>query len=223
MQNWSRRSALSCFGSSVLFIGFKKKVIQICCSYIETRLSSCEYYCLVFFACKTGVHCTINSDSSVSLCDFEVTKLNAPVSPFACALFMAAYLPYSSTLLSVQPLTRLYESVLSLTNPPTLILNWMIFIYFIYLSATRWPGKSSRYSEWLQAWRPSPGRVKNFLLPTSSRPVLGSTQPPILCVPGSLSPGVKRPGREADHSSPSSAEVKQMWIDTSTPPYAFMA
>jgi hypothetical protein len=36
-----------------------------------------------------------------------------------------------------------------------------------------------------------------------------------------LHPGVKRPGREADHSPPS-AEVKKMWIYTSTPPYAFM-
>jgi hypothetical protein len=36
-------------------------------------------------------------------------------------------------------------------------------------------------------------------------------------------PGVTRPGREADHSPPASAEVKQMWIYTSTLPYAFMA
>jgi hypothetical protein len=34
---------------------------------------------------------------------------------------------------------------------------------------------------------------------------------------------VKRPWREADHSYPSSAEVKKMWIYTSTPPYTFMA
>jgi hypothetical protein len=40
---------------------------------------------------------------------------------------------------------------------------------------------------------------------------------------GALSPGVKWQGREADHSSPASAEVKKMWIYTSTPPYAFMA
>jgi hypothetical protein len=38
-----------------------------------------------------------------------------------------------------------------------------------------------------------------------------------------LSPGVKRPGREADRSPPASAKVKKMWIYTSTPPYAFMA
>jgi hypothetical protein len=40
---------------------------------------------------------------------------------------------------------------------------------------------------------------------------------------GALSQGLKRPGREADRSPPSSAEVKKMWIYTSTPPYAFMA
>jgi hypothetical protein len=36
-------------------------------------------------------------------------------------------------------------------------------------------------------------------------------------------PGVKRQGRETDHSPPTSAEVKKMWIYTSTPPYVFMA
>jgi hypothetical protein len=40
---------------------------------------------------------------------------------------------------------------------------------------------------------------------------------------GSSFPGLKRPGREADHSPSTSAEVKKMWIYTSTPPYAFMA
>jgi hypothetical protein len=37
---------------------------------------------------------------------------------------------------------------------------------------------------------------------------LGPTQPPIQWVPGALSLGVKRPGREADHSPPN-AEVKE--------------
>jgi hypothetical protein len=36
-------------------------------------------------------------------------------------------------------------------------------------------------------------------------------------------PGVKRPGRQADRSPPTSAEVKNMWIYTSAAPYAFMA
>jgi hypothetical protein len=50
--------------------------------------------------------------------------------------------------------------------------------------------------------------------------------PPILLsnwYRGLFSLGVKLPGREADHSPPASAEVKKMWLYTSTPPYAFMA
>jgi len=39
-----------------------------------------------------------------------------------------------------------------------------------------------------------------FFLTTASRPPLRSTQPPILWVPGGFSLGVKRPGRESDHS-----------------------
>jgi hypothetical protein len=81
----------------------------------------------------------------------------------------------------------------------------------------------SRYSDWLRAGRlrgrsSSPGRVKNFLFSTSSRPALGPTQPPIQRVLGAVSPGVKRPEREADHSPPANTEVKKMWIYTSTPP-----
>jgi hypothetical protein len=41
-------------------------------------------------------------------------------------------------------------------------------------------------------------------------------------VQGSLSQGIKQQRREADYSS-TSAEVKKMWIYTSTPPYVFMA
>jgi hypothetical protein len=43
---------------------------------------------------------------------------------------------------------------------------------------------------------------------TASRPALGPTKPHIEWVPGALSLRVKRPGREADNSLPSSAEVK---------------
>jgi hypothetical protein len=46
-----------------------------------------------------------------------------------------------------------------------------------------------------------------------------STQPPIQWD----FPGVKQPGREADHSPPSSVEVKNIWSYTSTQPYVFMA
>jgi len=37
---------------------------------------------------------------------------------------------------------------------------------------------------------------------------MGPTQPPIQWVPAALTLGVKRPGREADNSPPSSAEVR---------------
>jgi hypothetical protein len=43
-----------------------------------------------------------------------------------------------------------------------------------------------------------------FPLTSVSRPALEPTQPPVQWVPGVLSP---RPGRDADHSPPSSAEV----------------
>jgi hypothetical protein len=57
-----------------------------------------------------------------------------------------------------------------------------------------------------------------FLYTTESRPALGPTQPLIQWVAVVLSLGVKRPGGEADHSPPSSVEVKNVWSYTSTPP-----
>jgi hypothetical protein len=49
----------------------------------------------------------------------------------------------------------------------------------------------------------------NVLFSTASRTALGPTKPPIQWVLGALSVGVKRPGREAFYSPPSSAEVKE--------------
>jgi hypothetical protein len=69
------------------------------------------------------------------------------------------------------------------------------------------------------SWR----RLGIFLFTTASRTALGPTQPPIQWVPGVPSLEVKRPGREADHSPTSSAEVKNAWSYTSTPLYVFMA
>jgi hypothetical protein len=43
-----------------------------------------------------------------------------------------------------------------------------------------------------------------------------ATQPPIKWEPRALSPGVKRPGREADHSPASSIEFKNTWCYTTT-------
>jgi hypothetical protein len=81
--------------------------------------------------------------------------------------------------------------------------------------AAGWTAEGSEYS--------GPGRGKFFLFSTSSRPVLGPTQSSFQWLPRALSPGVTRPGREADHSPPTSAEFKNTWIYTSTPPHVFMA
>jgi hypothetical protein len=62
-----------------------------------------------------------------------------------------------------------------------------------------------------------------FLFATASGTALGPTQPPLQWIPGALSLGIKGPGREADHSPPSNAEVKNAWSYTSTPQYVFMA
>jgi hypothetical protein len=58
--------------------------------------------------------------------------------------------------------------------------------------------------------------LRIFLFTTESRPALGPTQPNIQGIPGSLSLGLKRPRREADHSPPSSAKLVCSY--TSTPP-----
>jgi hypothetical protein len=59
----------------------------------------------------------------------------------------------------------------------------------------------------------------NFDYSVHIAPVMGTTQPPIKWVPGALSPQVKRPRRVAGRSPPTSAEVKNAWIYTSTPSY----
>jgi hypothetical protein len=84
-----------------------------------------------------------------------------------------------------------------------------------------------RYSGWLRAGWPRgtssrSDRVKNVLFFTSSRPALGPTPASYPMGTGGFSRRVKWPGREADHSHPTSEEVKKMWNYTSTPPYALM-
>jgi hypothetical protein len=70
-----------------------------------------------------------------------------------------------------------------------------------------------------------------FRVPVRSRIFSSLNRPDRLWCPpnlssgymGAVSPGIKRPGSEADHPPPASAEVKKMWIYTSTVPYTFMA
>jgi hypothetical protein len=95
---------------------------------------------------------------------------------------------------------------------------WNIFKHFI-----RWfkpinistfptsePNYINRYSDGLRASRPGFDcrRGKIFLFSIASRMALRPTKPPIRRVPGEISPGIKWPGREADHSPPSTANVK---------------
>jgi hypothetical protein len=84
----------------------------------------------------------------------------------------------------------------------------------VWWLATGWTAETS---EFVSRWG------ENSLFFTSSRPALGLNHPLIYLEPGSLSPGIKWPVREVDHSRPNSAEVKKTWIYTSTPSYIFMA
>jgi hypothetical protein len=91
-------------------------------------------------------------------------------------------------------------------------LIFVSFVYFIFKEvywATGWKIGVLGFDSW---WG-----LGIFLFTTMSRLALGLTQPPIQWVSGEISLGVKRPGREADHSPPSSAEVRNAWSYTSTP------
>jgi hypothetical protein len=69
----------------------------------------------------------------------------------------------------------------------------------------------------------SPGRVKMFSLLHIVQTGSGVYPTSYKMGTGGSFPGVKRQGPEADHSPPTSAEVKNMWIYISTPLYVFMA
>jgi hypothetical protein len=60
-------------------------------------------------------------------------------------------------------------------------------------------------------------------LSTASRPALGPNQPLIQLVLGIFYSWVNRPEREADHSPPFSAKVKNTWSYTSTPPCVLLS
>jgi hypothetical protein len=62
-----------------------------------------------------------------------------------------------------------------------------------------------------------------IIFTTASRMALGPTQPPIQWLIETLFLGVKRPGRESDHSPTSSAEVKNALIISPLPQYVFTA
>jgi hypothetical protein len=63
------------------------------------------------------------------------------------------------------------------------------------------------------------------LFPLRHRVPTGPGAHPAYCLMGigALSPAVKRQGREGVRSPPSTAEFKNAWSYTSTPPYVFVA
>jgi hypothetical protein len=127
--------------------------------------------------------------------------------------------------LEVMPYSSIQELFGSNLGQETAYLDWGFSWFYKYPRS--WDsivGLVTGYE--LDVWEAGdwvPEGSRNFLFSTSSRPSLRSTQPPIQPMgTGALSPGVKRQGCEADHSPPASAEVKKMWIYTSTLPYGFM-
>jgi len=56
-----------------------------------------------------------------------------------------------------------------------------------------------------------------LLSPKTTRPALGSTQPPVHWVLGFFPPLVKQLGHEVNHSFPSSVKVRNEWSSASTP------
>jgi hypothetical protein len=63
--------------------------------------------------------------------------------------------------------------------------------------------------------------ARKLVFSTMSRQPLGSTQPHIQCMQGTFSPNVKWLGCEANHSPPSTADIKNAWIYSPTPPHTF--
>jgi hypothetical protein len=55
-----------------------------------------------------------------------------------------------------------------------------------------------------------------FVFTVAFRLCLEPTQSPMQWIPGALTPLVKQPGHDTDHSPPSSTKVQKLWNYTST-------
>jgi hypothetical protein len=95
------------------------------------------------------------------------------------------------------------------------------WLFLLRISLVPLPAQVSAVTMLL--FRPWSFRSKPFLKPYTRTLIILQFDTIINQSYQQLSSGVRRPGREADHSPPASAEVKKTWIYTSTPPYAFMA
>jgi hypothetical protein len=84
-----------------------------------------------------------------------------------------------------------------------------IINYHIYAFVSRDSSVGITTGYLLVGWGSIPGRGKIFLFSTASRPIPGSTQPPIHWVQWFWGGGgLKRPGRETDHSSQLGIEAR---------------
>jgi hypothetical protein len=90
-------------------------------------------------------------------------------------------------------------------------------------SGVRFPLRSLDSAVGIAAGYELDDRAVGVRVPVGSRIFTSPCCPDHLWGPHNLlHNGYRRPGREADHSPPTIAEAKKIWIYTSTPPYVFM-
>ena len=91
------------------------------------------------------------------------------------------------------------------------------------------PGYLSRHSDQAtgltikNSWLVFRKGQKTFLFSNLPKQALRPTQPTIQWVPMTCSSGATRSARGSNHASPSSAEIKDKWNYTFTPPYVSTA
>jgi hypothetical protein len=95
--------------------------------------------------------------------------------------------------------------------------NILITVYYCVASRDSSASAATGYEPSGRNSIPESG--KTFRSSTVSRPTLGATQHHIQWVPARPFLSVKRQGREADHSPPSSAEVKNLGLYSHSPIY----
>jgi hypothetical protein len=98
--------------------------------------------------------------------------------------------------------------------PEKLVHYLPLILHILVIHSSSLYFHSSPYRAWSrdtgQLWFDSRQGRQIFLFSIASTPE--PTQPPIQGEPGTLSPRLKRPGREGNHSPSSSAEVKKVGV-----------
>jgi hypothetical protein len=123
---------------------------------------------------------------------------------------------YSSLSLSLSHYVQLYRYFVrvSLVSFAAIILCvasqrvFIVVLVYVVIGSVWKLFDTPSYSDY--GWCLFPSRRRVFLFDTASTPALRPTRPSVQWVPGTLSPGIKRPGRETDHSPPPSAEVENV-------------